>query len=307
MAEALARRVLQICESLEQPLASPAAADGDLSDQARRSTQAKAYAHVLSGLGLLDDAQTVFVDLGAGSGLVSKEIHAALPRSGARFVLVDQRNKTPPNSAMCQLCADILSLDSTEQLRVAAHPLWQSGAPLVVVANHLCGSALDHSIELFAKERGLVGFCAATCCHDKAHWSSYCNQHFMASLGIGELEFRQLCTWSALAPRRNKRPAERARVCEVARELRMTDLAKCEQLGVACRLIIDTGRRLRLEALGMRSHLRHHVPFRITADNVLIVAHAMTGLQAAQRGRRDDPSASRHGHGHEALGQPTDE
>lgn len=270
---AFAARVVQIAGTLDAPLASPATPDGDPSDQARRSAQARAYAHVLSGLGLLDDAQTVFVDLGAGSGLVSMEIHAALPCFGARFVLVDQRDKTPPDSAMCQLCADIESLNSAEELRSAAHPLWHKGAPLVVVANHLCGSALDHSIELFVEERGLVAFCTATCCHDKARWSSYCNQRFMAALGIGELEFRQLCTWSALAPRRNKRPAERSRVCEAARELRMTDLAKCEQLGVASRLIIDTGRRLRLEALGMRSHLRHHVPFTVTADNVLIVAH----------------------------------
>lgn len=271
----LSRRVFQIASELEPPRAPPreTASDGPPSDQARRQLQARAYAAVLVELGVLDDERNVYVDLGAGSGLVSAEIRAALPRAGGgQFILVDQRDKPPPDDAMCRLCADIATLGSAAELRRAAHAAWPSGAPVVVVANHLCGGALDRSIELFAGERALAAFCAATCCHDKAGWATYCNREFVLALGLGEAEFGQLCAWSALAPRRNKPPDERARVRDAARALRAASLDECERLGGACRLIIDTGRRLRLEAGGLATHLRCHVPFEVTADNVLIVA-----------------------------------
>ncbi|KAJ1632113.1 methyltransferase TRM13 [Pavlovales sp. CCMP2436] len=192
--------------------------------------------------------------------------------AGGRFVLVDQRDKPQTADEMCRLCADIESLPSAAALREAAHAAWPAGAPVVVVANHLCGSALDHSIELFRDEAVVAGFCAATCCHDRCAWTSYCNRRYFASLRFGEAEFTQLCAWSVLAPRRNKPPGERSRVRAAASELGL-GLSQCETLGAASRLLIDTGRRLRLEALGLHSQLRYHVPFELTADNVLIVAH----------------------------------
>lgn len=284
--QSMARRVLQLAATLEQPLPAPRApAGGAPTDEMRCLAQARAYARILAERGLLGDERTTFVDLGAGSGLVSAAIRAAMPHAGAQFVLVDQRDKLPTNGARTvRIRADIEALRSPEELLGGlGRP---SGAPVIVVANHLCGSALDRSIELFARERGLCGFLAATCCQDKACWDAYCNQAFMGSLGIGERGFRQLCKWSALAPRRNRRPAERKGVCAAARELGIESLDEVQRLGVASRLLIDTGRRLRLEALGLSAHLRCHVSFECTADNVLIVAHRPgSGSQAAAHGR----------------------
>jgi hypothetical protein len=172
---------------------------------------------------------------------------------------------------MRRVCVDIDAILSADELRACARDAWPADAPVVVLANHLCGSALDSSVELFAADAMLRGFCAATCCHDKCTWAAYCNKPFFASLGLDELDFRQIAAWAALARRRNKPSAERPRVREVARQVGI-DADSCELLGGASRLIIDTGRRLRLEAHGLRTGLRCHVPFEITADNVMIAA-----------------------------------
>jgi hypothetical protein len=318
---ALAERVFELAAAIEPPSDLPsfsaiedAARRGGhgpkpWSDGERRRLQAQAYAATLDELGLIDE-RAVYVDLGAGSGLVSEMIHAsmatpdgAVAADGRRdqtrvagdrasagrrgsFVLVDRRQKVPPHPEMCQLCIEIGSLRSAAELRAAAPvAAWPARAPIVVFANHLCGSALDRSIELFVAGSGagaLAGFLAATCCHDQAVWAEYCNQPFFIARGIGGFEFDQLAAWASLAPRRGKAPAERSRVRQAAAVLGRP-LDECEQLGLAARLLIDSGRARRLEGagLGLRAALRRHVPFNVTADNVLIVAAGALTIAAS--------------------------
>lgn len=287
----LAEFVFELCAPLGVPTLSAtarldAAPDQSrqlpLDTQMRRLAQARAYAATLGELGLLRNS-ACYVELGAGSALVSREVRKALPvdQSG-HFLLVDKRTKEPPDG-MCPVSCDLDHISSWQSLQQLANLDVSEATPVVVLANHLCGGALDRSLLTFAAEPLVEGVLAATCCHYLVTWESYCNRKFMTHRGIGEDDFARILEWSALAPRRGKVPEARSAVLRTADELQLAP-SECEQLGIACRLLIDTGRKEFLEAHGFRADLRHHVPFEMTGDNVMLAAHRVSSCGAVDNG-----------------------
>jgi len=252
--------------------------EGDPSptDLQRRMAQGDAFALALRRLGALTPA-SLYVDLGAGSGHVAHRIRSALPAEcGARFLLVDQQERGSPGEA-----ADVLRVQA-DMDKITSWPMLQAlagdgGGPapeaeeVAVVANHLCGSAIDRSIDVFGAEPRVRAFLAATCCHDRLRWESYCNRPFFERLGFNREDFHRMAAWTALAPRRNRPPEDRVKVL-AASDLTGLPPAACERLGLSCRALVDAGRCARLADLGMRAELAKHVSFRMTADNVMIKA-----------------------------------
>ena len=74
---------------------------------------------------------------------------------------------------------------------------------------------------------------------------------------------------SRLAPRRGKDDATRERVVQEAARLGVSP-ADAARFGLRCRQLLDTGRALYLERHGFEVSLANHVPFSVTADNVVI-------------------------------------
>ena len=245
-----------------------------------------AIAQVLRLAGLAGEGRTI-VEMGAGDGALSRALQHA--RSAGAFLLVD-RSKQRMNRAraagesapMQQLCTDVAAL-RPEVLREAVP------SEAVMVCNHLCGAALDAAIRCSleawvdaaaegeaaseaAARGGLVGIVAVTCCHHSTQDDTFLGTDFLYGVcGLSADEVRQTRKWSVMAPQRERPAASRPRVLEAARLLGVSPV-EASELGTCCRRLIDTARAKALERLGFTVALVHHVPFELTADNVMLLA-----------------------------------
>ena len=240
----------------------------------RHVVQHEAIVAHARALGLLSPDFTV-VDFGAGSGGLSRAVHAAA--GGGACVLIDRKERSGAGGeGFERLCVDVASLTADDIVRATRGGTLTAGG-CVVVSNHLCGAALDVALRRAVEAwhlpdpaaRRLVGVLAATCCHDQCTWETYAGRDVFGAWGLGELEFGLACRWSRLAPRRGKDDATRERVVQEAARLGVSP-ADAARFGLRCRQLLDTGRALYLERHGFDVSLANHVPFSVTADNVVI-------------------------------------
>lgn len=245
--------------------------DGSLSSSVvRHDLQHQGIVEQMRSGGLISPELT-FVDFGAGDGGLCRCVACAA--GGGRYVLVDRsRRPTMPTVGIevNWLRTDVSTLLAPDLQRAAR-------GECVVLSNHLCGSALDLAVgrsvdglHLTSPAR-LLGVMAATCCHDQCTWESFLGRRAFAEWGFSAEDFRLLCHWSRLAPRRNKPDHTRERVVREAERLGVT-CAEAAQLGLHCRQLIDTARLLHLQRHGFEVSLVEHVDFRVTADNVMLCA-----------------------------------
>ena len=301
-----------------------------LPDELRLRLQRSAIAHVMKQANLARPQASV-VEFGAGNGELSRALWAA--GVAARSVLVDRSksrmaravaagssarscceadaaepadpNVSAPASAPTaaagavaggrfvpvQLCVDVLDLQA-ERLRAAAP------GETVLLSNHMCGSALDVAVSCalaaYAGGELLLGVVAATCCHHLCDWNAYVGQAFFREVGLGApFDFDNIRRWSRLAPRREKPSASRSKGLEAAQKLGILP-DEAAELGLRCRQLLDTGRARHLEARGFSVALVRHVPFTLTADNLMILAvrPAVAGPNLLAQLQLDRASAS---------------
>lgn len=273
---------------------------GKLSDEERLEAQRHAIADALRRSGLADAAHMTIVEFGAGDGALSRTLSAR--GIASKFLLIDKNKRRigraleGTEAAMQQLCADIGILEP-ETLRAAA-----PDDTVVVVCNHLCGGALDDAIRcaLAAWDRPreggiggggsssdafggsqLAGVVSVTCCHHNCSCTTLLgSQQFLrdvCGLTDGELELAR--DWSRMAPRREKPAESRPRLVDMAQQLCISP-DDAADLGMRCRVLLDSARALHLQQRGFSVALVHHVPNTLTADNLMILASRRRPLQA---------------------------
>ena len=253
-------------------------------DETRLRLQREAIVHIINKISAGRASTCTVVEFGAGEGALSH----ALWRAGtaSKYVVVDRsRNKLArmARSAAAegfpseQLCIDVADLLPEALRNVVPTEL------SIVLANHMCGSALDTAISCAASawhddvtatlqpQQLLEGIVAVTCCHHGCTWASYLGRDFFHEVGLSALEFASILQWSRLAPRRNKKASTRERVMDTAAELGITS-DQAAELGTRCRQLLDTGRAHYLQQRGFHVVLVHHVDFSLTADNVMLLA-----------------------------------
>jgi hypothetical protein len=272
---------------------------GKLSDEERLEAQRHAIADALRRSGLADAAHMTIVEFGAGDGALSRTLSAR--GIASKFLLIDKNKRRigraleGTEAAMQQLCADIGILEP-ETLRAAA-----PDDTVVVVCNHLCGGALDDAIRCALaawdspREGGiggggssdafggsqLAGVVSVTCCHHNCSCTTLLgSQQFLrdvCGLTDGELELAR--DWSRMAPRREKPAESRPRLVDMAQQLCISP-DDAADLGMRCRVLLDSARALHLQQRGFSVALVHHVPNTLTADNLMILASRRRPLQA---------------------------
>ena len=257
----------------------------ELSDRERHAMQEESIsAQLREVVGLASRGLTV-VEYGAGSGGLSRAICRA--RAADAFVLIERNPRRsmqqatqtssaegPPFAPRC-ICADVRDVEPTDLRRAIP-----DGAPWVVAANHMCGDAMDMAVGLSVLTArsaagsgmgALQALLLVPCCHENCRWDSYLGRETFVARGFDCSDFEEICSWSRLAPRRNKPAASRRSVLQEAERLGVSP-ADAAELGVRCRALIDTGRAIFLRSRGFNADLVQHVDFRVTADNIMIRA-----------------------------------
>ena len=300
----LMRRLLaaHAAHALPINILHPAAPAAPLSDEERLQRQRGAIADVLRRAGLASADRTL-VEFGSGDGSLSRSLQSA--GVAGRSLLVDRNKQRMSRAGMAdtlsastrQVCADVASL-RPEALREEVPD------ECVVVSNHLCGSALDMALrcaldawpqEALAaatpRDDGgrsrLVGIAAVTCCHHSCNDMTFLGTDFLReTCGLSAADLVLTRKWSLMAPRR-ERPAEiRSRVLEAARTLGVTP-SEAAQLGACCRALMDSARAVHLRQRGFAVCLVNHVPFELTADNVMLLATRMPTAGLTTAGGRE--------------------
>lgn len=256
-----------------------------LPDSERLSRQRHAITAAIQRTGIAASAATTVVEFGAGDGSLSRTLWRA--GVGAKHLLIDRSQKklgmaTTPAAAggfdPQQLCADATTLGS-DALRSAV-----TADAAVAISNHMCGCAVDASIRCAVgawtqqeqnlhdhHDSELTGVVAVTCCHHQCTWELYLGQPFFEAAGLSRGDFELMKLWSRFAPRRQRSADTRPRVVAAAHQLGLTPVQAAE-LGVRCRHLLDSGRADYLRRNGFDVALGHHVPFALTADNLMILA-----------------------------------
>jgi hypothetical protein len=312
-ARATMRRVLAACEKHARPikqLYAPLQAGAPaLSDDERLEQQRMAIADVLKPLGMRGSRRTV-IEFGAGDGALSRTLWRT--GSGSAFVLIDkskpkmdrladsQRDGFQPS----QLCADVGALQP-HVLRDAV----ADTSECVVLSNHMCGCALDQAVhcalhaflsdgeqlpEAATTSAYIVGIVAVTCCHHACTRETFLGREFLGDAGLNNADFELVRRWTRMAPRRERPAATRLRVVETAKELGIT-IDDAAELGSRCRQLMDSGRAHFLEQHGFDVVLANHVPFALTADNVMLLA--------MRRTMHTGTPSTRPGEGRDAAGR----
>ena len=250
-------------------------------DDERLTRQREAIAHILRQTGLAGPRRTI-VEFGSGDGALSRSLRSA---GAARDFLLVDRSKQRMNRAekaddaenveggggMKRLLVDLKAL-KPEVLRDAG-----PSDECVVVSNHLCGGALDAAVRcaLDAWPAGggqCAGIVAVTCCHHACTDDTFLGTEFLReTCGFSPSEIPLIRTWSLMAPRRERPAATRPRVTEAAKQLGVSP-AEASELGTVCRVLLDSARARHLQSVGFSVRLVHHVPFELTADNVMLIA-----------------------------------
>ena len=237
------------------------------SDDVRLRLQREAILQLMTRAKLADAADAerrCIVEFGAGEGALSQTLWQA--GVAKNFVLVDRSKRRMRRAgtelmgfAPQQLCMDVGDLEPAALRRAVP-------GECVVLSNHMCGSALDLSVQCATADSTAlpVGIVAVTCCHHICTWETYLGRDLFRDAGLGKSDFESMRRWSRMAPRRDKPPATRQRVVETAEELGLT-LDQCVELGSLCRQLLDTGRARQLERHGFSVALIRHVPFTLSA------------------------------------------
>eukprot|EP01135_Chromosphaera_perkinsii_P003108 Nk52_evm16s235 gene=Nk52_evmTU16s235 len=231
--------------------------------QGRRSKQLQQHGSIvqhMDELGLLAGGgeaakEGVYVEMGAGTGHLSRFIHAACVSRDAisHHVLVDRMDFRGSNKAdrlirgqekkrvrkeeggegsVERIQGDV---GEVELVRLLAQKKGKAPIVAAVVGKHLCGPATDSSLQAVAGLRGAKQQCGvviATCCHHLCDWETYCNRTFVTEvLDMNKEEFNLMCAMTSWASMSLKDPIT---AC--------TERAARKIMGWCAKRLLDIGR-----------------------------------------------------------------
>jgi tRNA:m4X modification enzyme len=154
---------------------------------------------------------TCFVEMGAGRGQLSHELHACLKtESNIQFALIERDHQRYRYDAHHRLEHHGPSF---ERYRLDIRDLYLSELPaivntqstshIVVISKHLCGGATDLALRCACDAQTTTGrmraIIIALCCHHRLMWNDYVGKPFFRRLNLTPRDFsliRSLTSWS---------------------------------------------------------------------------------------------------------------
>ena len=293
------RRALALCNPTVDEVALPAEADNELVagsgwKRVKHERQCAAMVQALGELGALD-TPAVHVEFGAGKGLLSSALHAALPPSVAeesRHVMVDIRHLSS-TAAFDGFVPARIKMDIKDLHLWAVPEIVREEKAVVAISKHLCGCATDFTLRCLldgetvegdaaARPPSVGGVCIATCCHHRISYDTFLSPDFLSALGLDRGEVSLVARFAGWAGANTQgRGDEYAQsrpppppVFDAAAE-RQLAYPRAEDrfdLGYGVKRVIDWGRVLELRRLGWTARLRRYADLSTTTDNVVLLA-----------------------------------
>ncbi len=153
---------------------------------------------------------TCFVEMGAGRGQLSHELHACLKHdSSVQFVLIERdhqryrydahhrREEQGPSFKRYRLDIRDLYLSELPSLKDPEKPM-----QIVIISKHLCGGATDLAlrcgVEAQRTTKNVRAITIALCCHHRLMWNEYVGKEFFVQNNLTPKDFsliRTLTSW----------------------------------------------------------------------------------------------------------------
>lgn len=187
-------------------------------DQLRHVEQDIKIVHHMISAGLLQvksvvpgDApvnRDVFLEFGAGKGLLGYAVHFADPSASIGLVERSSNRKkidkflTDRQASFERYRMDIRHCYLPKLPLVSAAIDATATRKVAVIAKHLCGVASDMAIRSLCHLEGgpyRKGLALATCCHHACQFDDYVGRDWLVSLGVTRAEFNVFKFWSSWA------------------------------------------------------------------------------------------------------------
>lgn len=220
------------------------------------------------------------VDLGAGKALLSRCCYEAFGRK-VRVVALDQRKITKHDALYDPL--DLHDGDAAYQRVIGDVAAFEAclgeDSGVVCVSKHLCGSATDAALAGVCGASMVDACVLAPCCHQKAKKQDYANVAFLEARGfcrehVGlrggqqDNDFRTLLWLVSFSKSSDVQAWEHRRRVMT----RILGFARCRELGLKARRLLEEGRLRYLRDRGFEAKLVRYVDGGVTPDNLAIVA-----------------------------------
>ncbi|EEY68402.1 tRNA guanosine-2'-O-methyltransferase, putative [Phytophthora infestans T30-4] len=248
--------------------------------------QASIIGH-MEKVNLLENPNAVFVELGAGRGMLSLALAQMYPDS--LYVLIDRAHTRGKADRFIGGDEAAKERSSTLRAKIDIRHLNFAGMqeivskPVVCMSKHLCGVATDLSLRAIAQtlpepksdkailldstvSSSFQGLAIALCCHHVCAWEDYVNPEFFRAHGFKPEEFELLTSMTSWT------------TCGMGLEgdavQHILGISKDERaaLGRQCKRIIDAGRAAYLAQLQLKTRLVHYCDTKDSLENCLLLA-----------------------------------
>ncbi|CAF1255501.1 unnamed protein product [Rotaria sordida] len=274
----------------------------ELGNRSRKHLQqiGSLIAHLVQ-LNLLQ-ANTCFVEMGAGRGQLSHELHACLKQeSSVHFILIERdhqryrydahhrREQQGPSFERHRL--DIRDLYLSELPSIKNNHLEKC---VVIISKHLCGGATDLALHCAVNAQqnchNIRAIIIALCCHHRLLWNDYIGKDFFYRLNLTPKDFsliRALTSWCTSENRhRMPQDGKRSTIDGISLQStspiptdrspyskqRLFSIEQQEKIGLKAKRILDWGRIEYLNKNGFNAHLKVYTSKNITLENIALIA-----------------------------------
>ncbi|TPX31767.1 hypothetical protein SmJEL517_g04975 [Synchytrium microbalum] len=170
----------------------------------------------------LIQADSTWLELGAGRGEFSYMVLKALAEASGSFVLIDRgsfkfkddRYFRYSTSSLQRLKADL------KDVNFANMEALKSGRPIIAYSKHLCGVATDLSlrglmayVEALGPDHNLEGIVIACCCHQLCQYKTFVLPEFLEELRFSGAEYERLrlvTSWRVCGSKEDRDPCDAA-------------------------------------------------------------------------------------------------
>lgn len=251
---------------------------------------------------------TCYVEMGAGRGQLSHELHACLKEhDDVHFALIERDHqryrydahhrleKHGPKFERFRLDIRDLFLSELPCLREIQPPL-----DVVIISKHLCGGATDLALRSASDAQRISGqiraIVIALCCHHRLMWNEYVGKEFFRRVHLTPKDFsliRSLTSWCTSdnlyrPPQDGKRstidgislqnlsatPIDRS----IYSKQRLFSVDEQEKIGLKSKRILDWGRIEYLKSNRFDAHLKVYASKNITLENIALVATPQSNI-----------------------------
>lgn len=251
---------------------------------------------------------TCYVEMGAGRGQLSHELHACLKEhDDVHFALIERDHqryrydahhrleKHGPKFERYRLDIRDLFLSELPCLREIEPPL-----DVVVISKHLCGGATDLALRSSSDAQRISGriraIVIALCCHHRLMWNEYVGKEFFHRIHLTPKDFSLIRTLTSWCTSENRhRPPEdgkRSTIDGISLQnlsstsinrsnyskQRLFSIEEQEEIGLKCKRILDWGRIEYLKSNRFDAHLKVYASKSITLENIVLVATPQSNL-----------------------------